>query len=56
MLDQDHEIDGITVRAVELTGRPGDVVVVHLSTFHGIAPNVGTKPRLMLGKVINAAC
>jgi len=46
------EIDGVPVRAVELTGSPGDVVLTHLHVFHARSPDTGAAPRLMLGKEI----
>ncbi len=55
LLDTDHDIDGIPLRAVELTGRPGDVVITHLHIFHTGAPNVLNRPRQMLGAGVRAA-
>jgi hypothetical protein len=52
LLNVDHDVDGIPVRAVELTGNPGDVVITHLHVFHTAAPNVGRRPRQMLGSGI----
>jgi hypothetical protein len=45
-------IDGGTVgdvplRVVELTGRAGDVYLMHCDTFHCAAPNVSDRPRMM---------
>jgi hypothetical protein len=34
LLDTEHEVDGIPLRAVELTGSPGDVIITHLHVFH----------------------
>jgi hypothetical protein len=53
-LDSEHMVDGIPLRVIELTGQPGDVVITHLHVFHCVAPNVSTRPRLMLGKGIGA--
>jgi hypothetical protein len=50
-----HDVGGIPVEVVELTGRPGDVVVTHLHVFHCGAPAVGDRPRQMLGKAVMAA-
>jgi hypothetical protein len=55
LLDTEHAVDGIPMRAVELTGSPGDVVITHLHVFHSAAPNVGSRPRQMLGGGIAAA-
>jgi hypothetical protein len=49
------EIDGVPVEVVELTGSPGDVVIIHLHVFHARSPDTGAAPRLMLGKEIRRA-
>ena len=49
-MDDDHDLDGIPVRVVELTGRPGDVVLAHPWLLHHAAPNTASYPRLMRGK------
>lgn len=49
-MDDDHDLDGIPVRVVELTGRPGDVVLAHPWMLHHAAPNTASYPRLMRGK------
>jgi hypothetical protein len=41
-------IDGVPLRVVELTGEPGDVILMHSDTFHAVAPNRLTEPRMML--------
>lgn len=41
-------IDGIELRVSELTGEPGDVVLMHPWILHAAAPNCRTQPRLML--------
>ncbi len=46
-LEQSHCVDGVTVRLVELTGEPGDVVFADARILHAPAPNVRAKPRLM---------
>ena len=46
-LEQSHCVDGVTVRLVELTGEPGDVVLADARILHAPAPNVCAKPRLM---------
>ena len=52
LLGVETDVAGTSVRAVEVTGAAGDVVIAHLQTFHGIAPNTTARPRLMLGKLI----
>lgn len=41
-------VDGVDLQVVELTGRPGDVVLMHPRLFHAPAPNRGSWPRLMV--------
>ena len=48
MLGVGVEVDGVEIRAVELTGEPGDLVLAHLHVFHSAAPNVSDRPRQML--------
>jgi hypothetical protein len=45
-------VDGVPIEVVELTGRPGDVVLTHQDVLHATAPNVSATPRVMLGKSI----
>lgn len=49
-MDSDHQADGIAARVMELTARPGDVVLTHPWVLHCAAPNAGTYPRMMLTK------
>jgi Phytanoyl-CoA dioxygenase (PhyH) len=48
-------IDGVPLRVVELTGEPGDVVLMHCDCFHAAAPNRLTEPRMMLTEMIAPA-
>jgi Phytanoyl-CoA dioxygenase (PhyH) len=41
-------IGGVRLRVVELTGEPGDVILMHSDCFHAAAPNRLTEPRMML--------
>jgi hypothetical protein len=41
-------IDGVPLRVIELTGEPGDVILMHSDTFHAVAPNRLAEPRMML--------
>jgi hypothetical protein len=52
-MESDHDADGIAVRVVELTGRPGDVVLTHPWTLHHAAPNAASYPRMMRGKSLH---
>jgi Phytanoyl-CoA dioxygenase (PhyH) len=54
-MESDHDADGVPVRVVALTGRPGDVVIAHPWTLHHSAPNVASYPRMMRGKTLNRA-
>jgi Phytanoyl-CoA dioxygenase (PhyH) len=47
------EIEGQPLRVVELTGGPGDVVLLHPRLFHAPSRNVGAKPRLMLSQLLS---
>jgi hypothetical protein len=46
-------IDGVPLRVIELTGEPGDVILMHSDTFHAAAPNRLTEPRMMLTEIIS---
>ena len=54
LVGQSQEVGGVPVEVMELTGRPGDVVITHLHVFHSVSPNTTDRPRQMLGKGINA--
>jgi len=45
-------IDGVPLRVVELTGEPGDVILMHSDCFHAVAPNRLTEPRMMLTDMV----
>jgi hypothetical protein len=47
LMERDSDVDGIAVRAVELVGRAGDVVLTHPWLLHAISQNVADRPRLM---------
>jgi hypothetical protein len=55
LLGVEHEVDGVPVSVVELTGRPGDVVLTHQDVLHVAAPNTRSTPRIMLGLGIRRA-
>jgi ectoine hydroxylase-related dioxygenase (phytanoyl-CoA dioxygenase family) len=41
-------VDGVQVRVEELTGEPGDAVIMHPRLLHAMAPNSLDTPRMML--------
>jgi hypothetical protein len=43
----EHAVEGVPVRVVELEGEPGDVVVGHPWLVHSPSPNRGDRPRFM---------
>jgi ectoine hydroxylase-related dioxygenase (phytanoyl-CoA dioxygenase family) len=45
-------VDGVPLRVVELTGEPGDVVLMHSDCFHTPALNRRTEPRMMITEMI----
>jgi len=49
-------IDGVPLRVVELTGEPGDVILMHSDSFHAVAPNCLTEPRMMLTGMASPDC
>jgi ectoine hydroxylase-related dioxygenase (phytanoyl-CoA dioxygenase family) len=51
-VDDDAMLDGVHVRVQELTGRAGDVVLMHPRTFHAAAPNSLPAPRMMLVEIV----
>jgi hypothetical protein len=46
-MDSDALVEGVPLRAVELTGEPGDMVFCHPLLVHCGAPNRGAWPRFM---------
>ena len=47
-MGQPADIDGVTVTLREMTGEPGDLVVMHPLMLHGLAHNAANRPRMML--------
>jgi hypothetical protein len=43
---------GVDLRVAEMTGEPGDVVLMHPATLHSLSPNRRTTPRLMLAESV----
>lgn len=54
-MNEPSEVHDVTVRVVELTGEPGDVVICHRMLFHGVNMNCGSEPRLMRRSLIRCA-
>ncbi len=51
-LDQPVVLDGVEVCVTEVTGRAGDVFVMHSDCFHAVASNASSVPRLMSTSLI----
>lgn len=47
LMDDGDTVEGVGVRVVELTGAPGDLVVMHPWMLHNISMNVADRPRMM---------
>jgi hypothetical protein len=52
-MDADVDIDGLSARVVELTGKPGDVYLTHLWVMQSAAPNASQRPRMMRSRVFS---
>ena len=50
-----HIIDGVEVVVEELSGQPGDAVIMHPLTLHAGVQNRRDRPRMMLAQSILAA-
>jgi hypothetical protein len=46
--ERDGDLCGFPVRVEELTGEPGDVILMHPGMLHSGSPNVLSQPRMML--------
>ncbi len=51
-LEQGAVIDDVPLRIIELTGEPGDIVLMHPWTFHAASLNCGHAPRMMVSQSI----
>ena len=47
-MGQAEEFEGVSLRVSEMTGEPGDVVVMHPWMFHSLSLNCGERPRMVL--------
>jgi len=48
------KLRGVDLLVGEMTGQPGDVVLMHPATLHSLSPNSRTTPRLMLAESVYA--
>lgn len=53
-MEESAEHDGIPLRVVELTGEPGDMLLMHPWIFHAPARNCGARARMVLTERIHA--
>lgn len=44
------QLEGHSLRVLELVGAPGDVVLMHPRLFHAPSRNVGARPRMMVSQ------
>jgi hypothetical protein len=54
LVGERFDVEGVPIEVLELTGRPGDVVLTHLHVFHCASPNTTDVPRQMLAKTVPA--
>jgi ectoine hydroxylase-related dioxygenase (phytanoyl-CoA dioxygenase family) len=54
-MDRAAHVDGVDVRAVELTGEPGDVILMHPLMLHAGSRNCAAVPRLALNSTVYRA-
>jgi Phytanoyl-CoA dioxygenase (PhyH) len=52
-LEAGADIDGVHLQVEELTGDPGDAVIMHPRLLHAVAPNSLQTPRMMLLQFIH---
>jgi hypothetical protein len=48
LLGVPSDVGGVTVEVQEMTGAPGDLVLMHPAMLHGLAHNALERPRMML--------
>ncbi|MFI4964979.1 MAG: hypothetical protein ACHP9T_06380 [Caulobacterales bacterium] len=51
-MEDGGELDGVQVRVGEMTGEPGDVILMHPLMLHAPTPNVLATPRMMLTQFV----
>ncbi len=54
-MESTAKVDGVEVRAVELTGEPGDVILMHPLMMHAASHNCAATPRLVLNSTVYRA-
>lgn len=52
LIGVDAQVRGVEVRVEEMTGDPGDLVVMHPAMLHGLAHNALDRPRMMLTQAL----
>lgn len=52
-MPEGERVRGVHVRVEEMTGEPGDLIVMHPAMFHSISPNGLDTPRMMLSQAID---
>ncbi len=53
LMEEGACVDGIDLRVIEVSGKAGDVFVMHPYALHAASPNVRREPRMMLGQQVN---
>jgi ectoine hydroxylase-related dioxygenase (phytanoyl-CoA dioxygenase family) len=51
-MEAETEVDGVSLQVEEMTGEPGDVLLMHPSALHAGAPNMLSEPRLALTQFV----
>jgi ectoine hydroxylase-related dioxygenase (phytanoyl-CoA dioxygenase family) len=51
-MDAETDVDGVALQVEEMTGEPGDVLLMHPSALHAGAPNMMAEPRLALTQFV----
>ncbi|MGH6908717.1 MAG: hypothetical protein ACREE0_17370 [Phenylobacterium sp.] len=53
-MQEGASVRGVPLRVAEMTGEPGDIVLMHPGTLHSLSPNARRTPRLMLAESVYA--
>lgn len=54
-MEEGAVVEGVPLKAVEITGEPGDVVIMHPGVLHTVSANIAELPRLVLRQGIYRA-